>query len=237
MRSSCTSSHAESRHDPEAFNERLFGRLHARLKSDQIAHIPGQTPVEVDEKIRRIDGHTGNRGEVLGKARACGRPRQIGRKITLLPGRVGERKVLRVRLEKEVERIEHRHLGDQIDFDAQLLGLVRKHDAREIIGFRILLPVDEVPGRLDAHRIGQDARARMRSRPQTHHVRTQGHAPVIPVMRDMIQRNMDRHGPALYGCHRGDGDGTARISVHQFWAVRRTEAGHAERHSIPAKLG
>jgi hypothetical protein len=38
-----------------------------------------------------------------------------------------------VRLEKEVEWIKDRHLGDQIDLDAQLLGLVRKHHAREII--------------------------------------------------------------------------------------------------------
>ncbi len=107
--------------------------MHARFKSDQIPHIAGQTPIEVDEKIRRIDGHTGNRGEILGKARARWCLRQVGRESTLLVGRIRQRKALRVRLKKEVERVEHRHLGDQIDFDAQLFGLVRKNYAREII--------------------------------------------------------------------------------------------------------
>ena len=39
-----------------------------------------------------------------------------------------------MRLEKKVEGIEYRHFGDEIDFDAQLLGRLREDQAREIIG-------------------------------------------------------------------------------------------------------
>ena len=55
------------------------------------------------------------------RARACSAPL------------VGERKLLGVRLEEEVERIEHRHLGDQVDLDAQLVGLLREDQPREVV--------------------------------------------------------------------------------------------------------
>ncbi len=44
---------------------------------------------------------------------------QIRRQFALLVRLIGKRKGLRVRLEKEVERIEYRHLGDQIHLDPQ----------------------------------------------------------------------------------------------------------------------
>ena len=60
------------------------------------------------------------------------------------PRLVGERKRLGRRLEEEVERIDHRHLGDQIDVDGELARLLRKDEAREVVAVRILLPVEEV---------------------------------------------------------------------------------------------
>src|SRR6185295_19806570 len=48
------------------------------------------------------------------------------------------------RLEKEVERIDHRQLGDQIDIDDELARLLRKDDTRKEIAVRILLPVEEL---------------------------------------------------------------------------------------------
>ncbi len=62
---------------------------------------------------------------------------------------VAERIVLRARLEEEIERIEDRHLRDQIHFDGELGGRFGKDEAREIVGLRILLPVDEVVLGLD----------------------------------------------------------------------------------------
>src|SRR6185295_20256457 len=59
---------------------------------------------------------------------------------------------------------------------------------------RVLLPVDEMRGGLDAHRVRQDARARMRRRAQPHDLRAEVDRPVVPVMRDVVQRDVDRHG-------------------------------------------
>ena len=39
--------------------------------------------------------------------------------------RVGERIVLGVRLDEEVERIDHRHVGGQVDDDVELVGAAR----------------------------------------------------------------------------------------------------------------
>ena len=41
-RSSCTSSQAESRHEPERFVQRELGRLHAGLHADQVLDVARQ---------------------------------------------------------------------------------------------------------------------------------------------------------------------------------------------------
>ena len=57
---------------------------------------------------------------------------------------VGEGKFLRARFEEKIERIQHRHLRDQIHFDAKFARRLLEHQARGIVGLRILLPVDEM---------------------------------------------------------------------------------------------
>ena len=89
----------------------------------------------------------GMRAEVFLEQRLAAEHDQVRREVALLRALVAERKGLRVRLEEEVERVEHRHLGDQVHLDAQLVGLLREHEAREVVSLRVLLPVDEVLGR------------------------------------------------------------------------------------------
>ena len=149
------------------------------------------------------------------KSGVAGAVSKNGAELALVRRLVSEREVLRVRLQEEVERIQHRHLGDQIHLDAQLARRLREHEAREIVRLRILLPVDEVLGRLDLERVGQDARAAMGRRPQPHDLRSEHHRPVVPVMHHMIERYMNRHrvgsrGKSLVYSMRaaGEGNGT-----------------------------
>jgi len=56
-------------------------------------------------------------------------------------------------------------------------------------------------------------------------------------MRNVIERNMDRHGPALYGCRRGSGRRAERLGRCTICGPRGTKAGHMERPSIRRRTG
>ena len=62
------------------------------------------------------------------------------------------------------------------------------------IAERILLPVDEVLGRGDLQVVIEDRRAAMRSRPQPDDLRAQRHGPVVLIMGDVGQRDVNGHG-------------------------------------------
>ena len=94
---------------------------------------------------------------------------------------VGERVLLGFGLEEEVERIDDRHLGDEIDLRRELAGLLREDDPGEVVAERILLPVEEMPGRVDAQRVAQDRRAAVRRRPQPDDLRPQRRRAVVAV--------------------------------------------------------
>ena len=72
-------------------------------------------------------------------------------------------------------------------------GLLREHQPRQVVGLRVLLPVDEVLRRRHAQRIGEDASAQCGAGPQAHDLGTQAHAPVVAVVRDVIERDVNRH--------------------------------------------
>ena len=108
-------------------------------------------------------------------------------------GVVTERKGLSLGLEEEVERIDHRHVGDEIDRDLELRRLLGKHQARQMIALRILLPVDEVVLRLDLERVGKYRRAAVRGGTQAHDLRPERDRPVVGVGRPMMQRDVDAH--------------------------------------------
>ena len=84
---------------------------------------------------------------------------------------VGEGKLFRVGLKKEVKGIEDGQLRDEIYLHAQFGCLVREDQPREMVRLRILLPVDEVLFRQHPQRVGEDGRVRMRRGPQPHHMR------------------------------------------------------------------
>ena len=70
--------------------------------------------------------------------------------------------------------------------------------AREVVSLRILLPVDEMLGRRDLQRIGNDARAAMGRGPQPDDLWSERHEPVVAIVRDVIECDMYGHGCILH---------------------------------------
>jgi hypothetical protein len=66
-------------------------------------------------------------------------------------GGVGKRHALGFRFEEKIERIEHRHLRHQVHFDFQHVRRLGKDQAGQVIGLRVLLPIDEMFLRPRAH--------------------------------------------------------------------------------------
>ena len=106
---------------------------------------------------------------------------------------VAERPGLGFGLEEEVERIDRRHVGDEIDRDVEMRDALREHDAGEVVALRVLLPVDEMRLGLDVQRIGQDRRARVRRRAQADGLRSERDQPVVAIGRAVGQRDGEGH--------------------------------------------
>ena len=115
------------------------------------------------------------------------------RKLLLEQRVVAERPLLGFRLEEEVERIDRRHVGDEIDRDVEMRDALGEHDAGEVVALRVLLPVDEMRLGFDDQRIGQDRRAGVRRRAQADGLRPERDQPVVAVGRAVGQRDGKRH--------------------------------------------
>ena len=96
-------------------------------------------------------------------------------------------------LDEEVERVDHLEVGDESDGDGQLAHGLRKHQPGQEVAHRVLLPVDEVVGRLDPQRVGLDGGAGVRRRAQPHDVRIYLDQLVKGVAGAVLQRNFDAH--------------------------------------------
>ena len=102
------------------------------------------------------------------------------------PGFVLEGVVGRARLQEEVERVDARDVGDQVDLNAKLGRRLLEDQPRQEVALRILLPVNEVLGRRDLQRIAGHRRARVGGWAEPHHLRTQIHRTVVPVVGHMV---------------------------------------------------
>ena len=149
--------------------------------------------VEIDEEIDRPSWAPIDRPDELLEWRAVGAHLEERREVFLQPRLVGERELLRGRLEEEVERIEDRHLRDEIDFHEQLTRLLREHDTPEVIAVRILLPVDEVRFGREVERVAEDRRAAMRRRSQTNDVGPERDAAIVAIVRLVMECDVNSH--------------------------------------------
>jgi hypothetical protein len=175
--------------------ERPLRRLDAGVEPDDVADVVAERTVQFDE-------------EVVCPGRLPSDRVQIGRQPRRQRLRVQERLQLaqqrRVVLERhlfgggfqeEVERVVDRHLGDEVDVDPELADRIREVQSRDVVAVRILLPVDEVAARLDAHRIREDRRPALRRRTQPDQLRAQTYEAVVAVVGRVSEGNMNRHVP------------------------------------------
>ena len=153
--------------------QRLLRRPHTGLHAYNIGNAFGDEAVESDKLVdvahfrarHAVDQHL---QQGAGRIEAAER-----REFFRQHGIVGEGPVLGLRVQEEVERVDGRHVGDEVDRDVEVLDLVWEHDAGHEVALRVLQPVQEVRPRFDLQRIGQDRRARMRRRPQADRLGTQ----------------------------------------------------------------
>ncbi len=149
---------------------------------------PRGPPVGVDPRLQQLSGA----GLISGVVAVVDRT-QVRFQILPQRFRVIERHRLGVLLDEEVERVDDLHVGDQADVDAQLAGGVGKDQAGQKVSEGILLPVDEVVGRLDLQRVSLDGGAGVRSRAQPHHVRMYLDESVEGVAGAVLDPDSDSH--------------------------------------------
>ena len=174
-----------------------FRSLYARFHADQVADIGGQTLIQAYQKIHRRQRRAVDSRQIRGESRGQRQCFQVRRQLALLIGGVAERDFFGVGFQEEIERIEYRHLGDQVDFDAQFVSFFRKHQTRQVIALGVLLPIDEVLFRQHLQRVGQNPSAAMSRRTQTNNLWAELDRAVVAVMRNVVQRDMNRHGGLL----------------------------------------
>ena len=111
-------------------------------------HVGREASVQRDKKIDGAARLARDALQIVCHQRRRWRLDQKRRELTALGCFVLEGEALRVGFQEKIEWIQYRHLGDQIHFDAQFPSRLREHDARQVVRLRILLPVDEVLGRV-----------------------------------------------------------------------------------------
>ncbi len=176
--------------------ERRVGRLDAWLHPDEIADLVLQLLVHANQHVDRFLAGSDRRAEALEPGREQ-RPRRRGfekwNQLLREGRRIRERREFGVRLDEEVERIDHRHVGREVDADVEAIGGLREHEPRDPIAVGILLPVQEVMFGLDIERIAQDRRAAMRRGPQPDFVRPQPNVAIEAVRRAVLEGNANGH--------------------------------------------
>ena len=151
--------------------EGLFAGLHARLHPDRVGDIARQPLVDRDQEVDGTHARAVDAGQPPAQVRAGLAYLQVWREVLLQVRFVLEREVFCRFLEEEVERVDHRHVRDDVDLHRQFHRALGEHDAAEVVSERVLLPVQEMRLRRDAQRIALDRCARMHRRPQPDHMR------------------------------------------------------------------
>ena len=193
----CTSSHAVSRHDPQASCNVSSGVCTPGIHPDQIADVALQALIERDDEVDDVLRRARDGGEKFPQQRTRLFLNEIRRQLLIILARVDERIVRRRRIDKEVERIDDGHIGEEINRDAELGRPFGKDETRQPVSVRILLPVHEMLGRRDLERIARDPGAAVGRRPQANDMRTERDGTVVAVTRDVLEADQDRHADGL----------------------------------------
>ena len=182
-----------------AAGERLLRGLHPRFHPDSVAdpfeHQPIEGHEDIDRPPRRGDEiRPPCRVDQSGEQVTADRRREVRRELRRQHRIVGEGERLRLGIEEEIEGVDRHEIGDEIDRQGELARRLRKHDPRQVVALRILLPVEEVVARLDDERVAQDPGAAMGGRTEPDDMRREAHGPVEGIGRAMMEGDADRQG-------------------------------------------
>ena len=173
-------------------------RLHAGFHAHQVTNVALQLLIDQHQKIDDVaagDITTGAKTiePSLQQGAGCFLL-QIGRKLGRKLSRICKGEYFRVGLDKKIERVDHRHIGDQIHRNTEFSRSVRKHEPRYVITVSVLLPIDKVFIGNDVQRIAEDRRTAMGSGTQANFVRRYADQAVESVMGLVMERYTDCHG-------------------------------------------
>ena len=177
-----------------ALGQRLLAGLDARLHADQVADHLLQPLVQPDDEVDGRDRLARDRGDQLGHERAGRLGLEERQQLLEQARRVGEGPGVGGSLDEEVERVEDRHLGHEVDLDREMVRRLVEQQPRQPVAVRILLPVDEMLGRADLQAVGQDPGAAVGGGAQPDDMRPEIDAAIIAVSGLMVERDLDRHG-------------------------------------------
>ena len=147
---------------------------------------------------------------------------------------VGERPGLRLRLQEEVERVDGRHVGDEVDRHLEIGDPLGEHDAGEEIALRVLLPVEEMRLRRHRQRVGERSGVRACGAGRRRMVCGPSETgAVVAVAGAVGQRGVDRHaqpgvvkrrgsrvartGPSAPGSRPAIRSATSRPAAGEVW--------------------
>ncbi len=118
---------------------------------------------------------------------------EVGLEFVGQDGVVLEGKFLGRVLDEEVEGVDGRHVGGELDLNLEFVGLFRKDEAGLEVALGILLPVDEVLLGRDFEGVIEDRRPAMHRRAQTHDLRSERDGLGVLVMRDVGKSGVNGH--------------------------------------------
>jgi hypothetical protein len=167
--------------------------LHARFHADDVLDRLLEALVDFNQVVNRANLVPPKLGNQCLQLRAGRQSLQIGDQFLGHHRVIGKRVLFRGSLDKEIERVDRRHLDEQIDLDDQFAGWLVEDKAGVVVAVRVLLPVEEVVFRVDAQRIAQNRRPAVRRRPQPDDVRLQGYQPVVAVRGLVVEGHADCH--------------------------------------------
>ena len=124
--------------------EAFFRSVNPRLHAHDIGNLALNQAVDVDQLINRALLLPRNFGEQGGEQWPRFLSFAEGSELFLQHRIIGEGECLGVRLQEEVERVDGRHIGDEINLHVKMVHFLRENHAGEEVALRILLPIEEV---------------------------------------------------------------------------------------------
>ena len=174
--------------------EGLLGALHPRLHPDDVFDLLRNAAIEIDREIDRALRRAVDPVEKRLQARPCRFRRAVDDEVGPEILAIFERPGLRALLDKEIERIVDRHVGDDVDLDPQLADEFGEDVAGEPVAVRILLMVHEMLGRRHFERMSNDPGSAVRRRAEAGDLGPKRNGAVVFVVRQVVDGGSNGHG-------------------------------------------